>query len=585
MESRTILGTGRGNAGGAFLVDGMQSSTDPMFISERGFRSAMNVDIRGGSPKTRPGYRCLITLPEGRLQGVTLFTPTGSAPHLVAAVEGRVYISKFPFTSYSMLPGIQFFRGAPRIYWAKGLKSARRNPDGTISVVTPKNVLVMQDGFSRAAFWNGEENRHLDPGPSTLETPVGDVMYFTGDRLWVHRDSQVYASDIADPLSFSETTYLAEGLPFQLPGRATAMAEIPSADTPQLVVFTNDTTTVFQSYIRARSTWKDVAAFQRVQYPDIGCVGPRAVASQYGLLWWFSNRGLVALNATEASRTSSELPYRDNDMAVSKAYLSPNVDRIAMGAFENYLLASVPSGSLQNRHTWVLDQGPQTRLADRVGPAWAGFWTGTQPVEWTSGTVENVSRIYFASEDFDGQNRIWEAFTPDRLDNGNPITSFVESKAYWQFSAEAQGLDFKEFRFAELTFADILGDLDVRVFWAGQRGNYKPLASYRFVATEGNIQHDQTIDLNSTLLGYMGQSRRFRTPEAKREETEGRACGVESTEIDEIDTAFSLLVVWSGRATLRSFRIFADPAEEGSTGECIEDETGPRVIEQGLLPQ
>lgn len=579
-QSQTILGTGRGVSGGAFFSDGMQSSTDPLFISDRAFRSAMNVDVRGGAPKTRPGYRCVFTLPEGRLQGLTVFTPTGSGPHLVAAVEGLVYVSQYPFTSYRQLPGIQFWRGSKHVYWASGRKSARRNPDGTITVIPTRNVLVMQDGRTRAAFWDGGESRHLDP--TTLETPVGDVMFFTGDRLWVHRDSQVYASDISDPLSFSETTYLAEGLPFSIPGSATAMAETPSVDAPQLVVFTNDTATLFQSNIRTRDRWKDTDNFQRALYQDIGCVGPRAVASQYGFLWWFSNRGLVSLNAAEAARVSSELPYRDLDMAVSKAFMSPNLDDVALGSFDNFLLCSVPSGSLENRHTWVLDQGPQTRLSDKVSPAWAGVWTGTQPVQWATANIVGVDRVFHASVDRDGQNRVWEAFTADRLDNGNPITSYVETKAHFQFSADAGGLDYKEFRFAELTFSDILGDLDVAVYWAGTRGQYKRLSTYRFVATEGSIRHDQTIDLTTELLGYSGQSRRFRTPAISPENVPGSSCGVESPDLDAVDTAFSLLVVWSGRATLRSYRIFADPAEETATGECIEDETGTKIVPQGL---
>ncbi len=579
-QSPTILGTGRGVAGGAFFSDGMQSSTDPLFISDRAFRSAMNVDIRGGAPKSRPGYRCLLTLPAGKLQGLTAFTPTGSAPHLVAAVAGKIYVSSYPFTAYRQLPGIQFWEGSDRVFWASGLKSARRNSDGTLSVIPTRNVLVLQDGRTRAAFWDGAESRHLDP--LALETPVGDVMFFTGDRLWVHRDGKVYAGDISDPLSFSETTYLAEGLPFSLPADATAMAETPSVDAPQLIVFTNDTATLFQSNIRSRDTWKDTPNFQRTLYRDIGCVGPRAVTQQYGLLWWFSNRGLVSLNATEASRVSSELPYRDLDMAVSKAFMSPNLATVALGAFDNFLLCSVPSGSLQNRHTWVLDQGPQTRLSDKVAAAWSGVWTGTQPVQWVSTNVVGVDRIFQASVDRDGGNRVWEAFTADRLDNGNPITSYVETKAHFQFSNDAGGLDYKEFRFAELNFSDILGDLDVAVYWAGTRGQYKRIATYRFVATEGSIRYDQVINLSTELLGYSGQSRRVRTPMLSPESLPGSSCGVESAEVDAVDTAFSLLVVWSGRATLRSYRIFADPVEESATGECIDNETGTKIVPQGL---
>lgn len=582
-QSPSILRTGRGVSGGAFFSDGMQSSTDPMFISDRAFRSAMNVDIRGGAPKTRPGYRCLFTLPPGNLQGMTIFTPTGSSPTLVAAVNGKIYTSKYPFTSYSELPGVQFWEGSKHVHWAIGYKSARRNLDGTITIIPTRSVLIMQDGRTRAAFWDGSESRHLDP--TALETPVGDVMFFTGDRLWVHQDGKVYASDISDPLSFSETTYLAEGLPFSLPGLATAMSETPSVDTPQLVVFTNDTATLFQSNIRSRDLWKETPNFQRTLYRDIGCVGPRALTTQYGLLWWFSNRGLVSLNATEASRVSSELPYRDLDMAVSKAYMSPNLSDIALGSFDNFLLCSVPSGSLENRHTWVLDQGPQTRLTDKVNAAWSGVWTGTQPVQWITGNISGVDRVFYASIDRDTNNRVWEAFTSDRLDNGNPITSYLETKAHFQYSSEAGGIDYKEFRFAELTFSDILGDLDVAVYWAGMRGQYKRLATYRFVATEGSIRYNQVINLNTSLLGYTGQSRRFRTPMLSPENTPSSACGVESAELDAVDTAFSLLIVWSGRATLRNYRIFADPVEESATGECIDPESGTKIIPQGLAEE
>ena len=98
-QSDTILGTGRGVAGGAFFIDGVQSSDDPMFVSERGVRSAMNVILRGGAASTRPGFRCVLTLPEGKLQGIASFTPSRSVAHLVCAVDGVLYATKAPFTS------------------------------------------------------------------------------------------------------------------------------------------------------------------------------------------------------------------------------------------------------------------------------------------------------------------------------------------------------------------------------------------------------------------------------------------------------------------------------------------------------
>lgn len=584
MIPRQLIKDGLGVASSAFWVQGMDSSLDPAFLQEAEYRSAMNITNRGGILKTRPGYSCVLELPEGKLQGYTLFRPTGGAWHHVVAISGRIYVSPYPFTSYKVLPGIQFFEGADIVVFEKATKSVVQNDDGSLTTIAPYDVLMMQDRYTKAAYWDGSTNRHLDP--SENETPLGLWMKWSGDRLWVSRDNVFYASDSADPLKFTETEYLAEGGSFKAPDVITGMAEVSSVDTPQLLVFTSNTTTVVQSNVRDRTLWKSTDNFQRILFPDVGCVSGRAVATQYGQVWWMTMTGITSLNAALASRVSSELIYRDSEMAVSKGNLSPNIEKVAAISFENYLLFSVPSGDRYNRHTWVMDQGVIDKLNSNQPPAWNSVWTGTRPVQWSAAAVNGVQRIFHVSVDYDGTNRLWEAFSPTREDNGQPITCYVETKSHANYHEDAQGLDIKTFRFAELDFTEIRGTLDVKVYWAGLRGNYKELSVFRFVAPVGNITYNKQITLDTSLFEYSSQARTVRTTAILNDRQEGSVCGVESPYPDRHDRAFSLLIVWSGRAALRSYRIFArryDESGEGAKEAIVEDADTAQATRLGLL--
>ena len=584
MIPPNLIRGGLGAAGSAFWVSGMDSSLDPAFLEDTVYRSAMNVTNRGGVLKTRPGYNCVFELPPGRLQGYTLFRPTGGAWHHVVAIAGKVYTSAYPFTSYSQLPNVQFFSGSDIVVFEKATKSVQQNPDGTLSVVDPYDVLIMQDGRTPAAYWDGSISRHLNPLAG--EIPLGMWMKWSGDRLWVGRENELFASDIADPLRFTETEYLSEGGSFRLPDTVTGLAEITSTDVPQLLVFTQNTTSIFQSNIRDRAKWKDTDNFQRVLFPQVGCVSGRAITTQYGQLWWMTMTGITSLNAAAQSRISSELLYRDTEMAVSKGNLSPNIEKVAAISFENYVLFSMPSGDLYNRHTWVMDQSPAEKLNTGSPAAWNAVWTGTRPVQWSVGAVNGVQRIFHVSVDYDGTNRLWEAFIPTRQDNGQPITCYVETKSHANFGEMAQGLDIKTFRFAELEFTEIQGTLDVKIYWAGMRGNYKELTVYRFVAPEGNITYDKQITLDTQLFAYRPQARLVRTTEILNDRQEGSICGIESPYPDRHDRAFSLLIVWSGKAALRSYRIFARTFDESGVGAQagqVEEVDTAKPVRTGLL--
>lgn len=586
--AQNLSDTGRGVNGSAFLTSGMQSATDPIFIDDRAYVSSMNTVNRGGLVQTRPGYQCLFRLPDGNLQGGTYFRPLNSPAYLVFAVSGIVYASLFPFVTYAPLPGIKFYKSAKQIFWATAFRSATLNTDGTIAIVDTTRCLMMQDGgYSRAAYWDGAVSRHLDPNPNDIinacETPLGGPMACSGGRLWVSYKNQLFSSDIDNPLKFTESQILGVGGTFFMGEEITGLAEIPGLATPQLVVFTEFEAQLFRSGIRDRTLWKSQTSppFQSPLFPETGCLSHKSIISQYGMLWWMSHTGLINFNAAQQAAVTSALSPQDVEMAVSKGNLSPNLADCDLIGFENYLLASVPSGSRNNRHTWVVDKTVIDNAQQASLPAWNSIWTGTNPVEWMKGPVDGTLRIFHVSRDEDGANRLWEAFTGERSDGGLPITSYLETKTHIDFNPRATGLDLKKFVRAEVTFTEVVGDVSAAIYWAGTRGVYKKLAEFNFIATTGALETGVAVGENDVVRGYRPQTRIVKTPSvniASLADLPNSICGVESGQLDNVDIGFSLLIVWNGRAAVRSYRIWADPEQEKGEGSVPKPEAVENIV-------
>src|SRR4249920_2722574 len=89
--------------GDDYLVLGSDSYTNPQKLGFGEYVEAMNIINRGGLPQTRPGSLTYFTVPDGNFQGFTLFTPASGIPNFVFMVDGRVYVSPFPFTSFTRL--------------------------------------------------------------------------------------------------------------------------------------------------------------------------------------------------------------------------------------------------------------------------------------------------------------------------------------------------------------------------------------------------------------------------------------------------------------------------------------------------
>jgi len=547
------------------FLSGMESLTKPGSLEPEFYSRSMNTVNRGGVLQCRPGYRCKFVAPSGNLQGGIVYRPKQGMEVILFAVDGLLYASNFPFTDYRQIPGVSFSSTARQLFFQQAEQSIVQNEDGSLTLITPRNIVVIQDGCLTApVIYDGTKGEH-QRGAGKI--PLGGPMAWSGDRLWVSRGSFLFASDISNPASFTEPLYFSTVTAFILPAPITALAEIPNAEIAQLLVFTEGNTSLLQSGIRDRTTWNSVPNFQRILFPSVGCISERSVTAHLGLLYWYSTFGLTSLDSALLTRQTSILPYRDNEMADSKAQLSPDMAGIATGFFENYLLVSVPFCDKYNRHTWVLDEAPLQRTTGKSQPAWNSFWTGTRPVQWLYGNFNGQNRIFHFSRDYDGNNRLWEAFSPDRLDDGCPITWYVEGRGF----DGRLPLHKKKFRYADIFMTELAGEVDVAVFWAGSsRGKYKKVLQKLIRASRGSIRSGHIIKADTLLFALKKQMRNLRTQDAKEialGETQ-RSENVEDDELEFIDESFQILIVGSGPGAIQGLRYYMEPPEgvQGAVG-------------------
>lgn len=567
------------------FFSGMRSDTDPSHLAQGYYWLGFNVINDGGLISCRPGYRCIVTLPEGNLQGGALFQPKVGLEQAVICVSGQVYVAPWPFSDWRLLDNVQLSPNAKRVYFVMTEQTAERlteEVDSAIRVRVPRRVMFIQDGAKSAPAWyDGSNSGQLRD--NIYDTPTGGVMAWSGDRLWVARGSLVYASDIGNPFSFREQTYLGGTAAFTFPGDVTAIATTPgSVEVSQLLVYTRNTTHLVQSNIRTRSLWPSTVDMSR-EILRVGCVAPKSVGAHFGQMYWMSQEGFVTWDSSFATKRSARLPARDAEMAYSAVHLHDQLDGVCAGAFDRYILMSVPSGDLYNNHTWVLNDASLESLKDESGPSWASIWIGTRPVEWFGGEVAGANRMFYVSHDEDGQNRLWQAFMPDRLDNDCPIHWCAAMRGYFGLTTNSGKTPYQDckFGYADIGLAAIEGDVDIAVWYAGSaRGAFKQIGAKQIRTAQGMFNYTQSVDMNTEVFAYKAQSRRLRTCDAQLQEDDTGSCPVESDNNEDRDDSFQLLIAGHGPCSIRWVRAWAIPESEEWSGDpaAREDEEGVRAI-------
>ena len=623
MKSEAIT-AGRSQKASAGWIHGVNSVRHPWTLPEDQFKWGQNITVRGGIAQTRPGFAMKLSLPAGNFQGGVIFnankqavaasselnpsgvrvitqqeifTPDGETsleyelPYLVFAVDGKVYYSPFPLaqpTDWSsfQLSGISLDPNAARVNFCVATQAASTSTGGTLVITPSHRIVVVQDGISKPGWWDGSDKT----GSQNSDIPIGFWMSFSGQRLWVASGNIIAASDLANPLGWRERTTGAGRGDFSVPRPITAMQDyVGQNNDSRLYVFTDRATYSLASGILDRAQWSQTVNFQSVLYPNIGCVSGKSIAFQAGMMWWYSQGGLVSADVAASSYLSSQVVYKDVEMAKAKRLMAPVLDGICSASFENYLLCSIPYLEVGNSVTMVLDYAAASEWNQSRVPAWSGVWTGIRPIEWVSGIINSQPRIFALSIDYaatnDGShNHVWEAFQPQRYDTYLSIdpagqTTNLINRIYCQMETGlmGDGMDWKQLVYGEFDVSQIAGNVDVKVSFRGSKGGYEQILNTRLLAATEDYQFNSNPSADEIRdLGFLQtQSRRLIT-ETVQPNPVAKSC--ESRILNSIDKAFSFLIEWCGSMAVESLRMYQDPWQDKSVGRVTVPETKYCVV-------
>jgi hypothetical protein len=569
-------------------VRGIDSLSDPLYAPQATVQWSVNTLNRGGIYQTRPGYSILKDSDNSNIisvpRGLTAFKPKGSTdPILVKAVGTRLVISRYPYTSWSILYSTLDNMEGP-VWFETCVKGATTLSDGTLTVIDPYPVLMVSTGVSKTLMWDGTTVTALDP--TNDETPVCTHMQWMGNRLWIAKGSQVWASNILEPDKFTEIQGIAGGGALTFPADITGMGG--TASLKSLLVFTDSTTSSVQAQILARESWGDTPDFQKVIFPDIGCIAHRSIINQYGMTWWYAAGGLMNLDEAETSYRSSKLHFKDELMARSKTNMFEDRSGIASGSFGNFMMVSTPSGDIWNAHTWVMDESVIDTPEGSTTSGWASCWTGTRPVQWVSTVVRGQPRVFFLSNDewtatplsIFHRSNVYEAFCARRKDWSVDDTNTVGWKNI-DCSVETKYLSpstaYSAFDFVELMVSELSGEIDLEVSYASRHGGYKTVLGKHIVATTDSLNQTLTV-LPDDLSFNMKQRRRVRTYANEARLADDDAGVEDADHTRNVDKGFTILVAWEGELALENLIVNTNPVTDSPTGKFEVDEEDDRYV-------
>lgn len=571
------------------------------------YQWGQNITNRGGLIETRQGFAHIAARigETEKPRGICLFSTKtqGSNPYLVVAIGSSIYALPYPYTAAldnsTKIPNISFPSSTRNVHFEVCVQAQETVTVGNGYETRnlrhgPRFVLIMQDGIANPAYWYYDQNTshsgHItadwlrNQGLSPNPLIKAEHIKWAGDRLWIASGNRVYAGDLLNPLQMVENTVTASGGFFYLPGQNTGMGV--THDYKSLLVFTHQSTSAFQVGIEDRTLWSNTQDFQRVLFPDIGLVSDRCFVNQYGMSWWMSHDGLVALDSALQAYQTSRMHVRDHNMTRSKEAISWSGGGGCAGTYGNWLFFSVPSGRTDNGHTWMMDQSVVQSINDQTPPAWCSNWTGIRPEQWVTGPVNGVVRCFCISRDLvpDGhQATIWEAFIGQRMDVPKSRVGGVWTRKSKDiacaFETAFRGLSpsqYIQMRYVELDLAEIIGNVHLQVYYCGRRTSYKKILDKKLTATV-SINTEEEFDPNRQISVYVPQ---FRTVKSVTDshDADDNNTDIQTPYLREIDKEFSLLVTWTGQMAITDIRMFVDPRPDYTEGQEELDETTARRI-------
>jgi hypothetical protein len=582
-------------------VQGVDSLLYPTDLLQATYAWGVNIINRGGVIQTRPGKRRVQSFCGRIAQGAHWCRTLDDRNYKLVAIDGNVYWAPFPFTKWTQAKGVSLDPNAERIYFVTAEQAVYYDQSNNLVLLPdPLNFVFMQDGTSTPCYWNamdfssGVVDEDFVTGNPAKPMPIGTVMVWQDNYLWLAVKNLVFTSDLLYPQSFTEEEYLAEQTGFRFPR---SVVNLASAPVQGLLVLTDSSMHSLMSFISDRTTWQTTQGFQSDVNVEVGQVATRAFAMLHGMPWLFTARGVISYDRALTQNLTTVLLTADGEMQRSKNLLASDISGIAMGVWENVLMVAVPASCIDNRHTWIMDAGIAEKLNNTVGMCWSGIWTGTYPVQFTSPIVNGTQHNYefgysagfLALEEGESPSpqldpgplqaniHLWENFIPNQMDDvETSIMCSLETKAY-----TLQTDDYYRFVFAEFMLCQLKGIVPFQCYVTGLAGNYQPLFSTTLRADIGpwgnpsgeTVLYYVAAGQTTEFENYRRQVRHLRTSEFIVHESPDEAACVEIQRLDGVDKAFQLMLQWQGRLGIRQLKFFYDRQLQSPQGVCPVDES------------
>lgn len=364
----------------------------------------------------------------------------GSGRYTVTAkAVGTITVTNLDATA-----GVNVASGSPVYYLQPNPSLLPR-----IWTLQAENYFLIQNGSDACIIYDGATARRAVRAGTKLEVPTGTAMAYWQGRIWVAVNKrEIEAGDIyGGPtriIDFTETTYLAEGGRFRVPGNVgdiTALKVLPVLDTSlgqgPLQVFTDLSGSSLNLPV-ARSRWKDIdQPIQPISLLNFGPTSQFGTVVVNGDLFFRAKDGLRSFAMTR--RETGTYGHVPISREMSRVMDSDDERFLQYGSavlFKNLLLFTVNPLPIESgrsaywRGLGVLDFDLISSLGQKSPPVYPGVWTGVQVMQVTKGTFAGKERCFIFARSAEGKNELWEVIPEVRFDNDClRIQSVVETRA------------------------------------------------------------------------------------------------------------------------------------------------------------
>lgn len=513
-ENRTDLIDGFGS-----LASGCHGGLYPSILGETQFAAAVNVSVRGGFARTRPGLTKLFDLGGLEFQGAGLYR-LNEGDRIVCVLSGGVY-------------QIKMFGDVPVISKYSVANTTRTGSNGTgtevfspdfgkddggawstaVNMAKAERFFVVQDGYhqpviigehddadsARVSFQSKTPYAPVDGEASTSvlfsDVPVSRAMGYASARLVVSprylwqdltgvyptdgslESGRMYvvASDLdSDPescLRFIETN-TAQGGAIRMPqevGFVTAMQPFRNSETVDgngaLLAFCQDGINAFNLAYEVSSWGTEDQTISQMLFSGVGTYSPRSVIPVNDDIWFrrIDGIGSVRYTSTQVAGASGSLASTAKSFEVAHRLdldAFSDLPYVSMAFADNRLLVTTGGRVSGFRGLVSLDTAALYSITEEATPVFDDLWTGLELLQVVSARYRGRDRHFIFARN-NGTLGLWYVDIAARTDSGCPIHSRLYTKQFL-FSKPTV---IKKFDRLELWIRDLAGRATITVYW------------------------------------------------------------------------------------------------------------------------